>query len=662
MKICKYVIVIAFCTQFVFSADFIRNLPDQKLVGQLTPESCRNMDAIIILKEQSYFIHESEIEYQGVTLSGPAITTTQVLIAKLFNEKAVDRYGTFEFSYSEPFGDEITNNFEARVRVLKSDGKVHIVSKENIKIIVSAEMSDGTPLQRKAIIKTPDLQPGDVIQIEYSLMEKFSWTSSEIFYYNDRDFILFSNFYITLPSDVEAKYYSVPQEKIGQPIIKQVSENFGAGKTYFWNLRNLNGIPDEPFSLSFEDQSMLTAFVIDKWDINDESLGDWDILAEDYYNDHFKPRKWQLIDHNRLGIPVVTQNTKMNWDIIDSLYSALRKSITLNSYNSLYPLRDNIDKVIKSGKGDASDLCYIMNHILDDWNVTTNAIWIRDRREGIFEKTIPSTDWFDRIGLLVTIGKEERVYDFDTSIPTKYHLPWYLKDIEIAIVNKNWCQFKNIENKERTIDNVLIETHNININSTEKIIDQIELYHKGAFADKYRSENYGETDLVQKEKVKSSFSPVILSQVDLVTFNECWDSSDVVIHISGPSSNQMEQVDKFQVIKLNNKIVKNFRDNLFSISRSSTINLWFPFQFRLVWKITSPDGYKFKNDIPIKIINGPVGCKSKIYSDVTGNQMILTAEVEFPNKLMPVSLYRQMMQFLDDVTSSLNVDIILESK
>ena len=58
-----------------------------------------------------------------------------------------------------------------------------------------------------------------------------------MFYYNDRDFVLYSNLYITLPAKIEAQYINFTDERIGKPKIEQISDSFGAGETYFWGLK-----------------------------------------------------------------------------------------------------------------------------------------------------------------------------------------------------------------------------------------------------------------------------------------------------------------------------------------------------------------------------------------------------------------------------------------
>ena len=151
--------------------DFLRNLPDEGLRQLLTPERFKGQDAVIILKEQSLNIERAEYEYRGTTLKGPHISHTNVILVKLFNEAAVSRYGTLIYNYRESLGDDIPNLFEARARVLKEDGSIHVMGEDGTRIVVAREDGHGRPLARKAIVKVPDLATGDVLQLEYTFTE-----------------------------------------------------------------------------------------------------------------------------------------------------------------------------------------------------------------------------------------------------------------------------------------------------------------------------------------------------------------------------------------------------------------------------------------------------------------------------------------------------------
>ena len=518
MKAMYSLLIILVLVNIASGQKFIRDLPSEALRSQLSPENFKNVDAVIVLKEQSFLIGDREIDYQCVTFKGLSTTRTHIKIVKLFNEAAVERYGSFEYTYAEYFGNDIPNGFDVKVRVLKENGKVSVMNKKEIKKIVTRETSDGIPLARKVLFKIPNLTAGDIVQIEYQFTEVFSRSSSALFYYNDRDFVLFSNLYITLPMKEEAKYISLPEQRIGPPKIEQLSRAYGSGKTYVWMLQNLKAIPDEPYSLPFSDRSLITAFIVEK--VDREYMGDWDSIAQQFYSDYLlKKDDVSKAQIEWLGFTTGPDKSEFTFDMVDQLYTAIRKKIILTEFNSLYPASDKIGSVFKSGKGDASDLAYIMFKILQQWNQQVNIIWIRDQREGIYEKTIPSTFWFDRLGVLVTINGQEKVYDFDRCIPCNYSLPWFLKSGEVVVLSQSGASHKKLNIPTLLSDNMTSETHTLDFDSADGLIDRVQFTYKGVSAEKFRGKYYASTEENIKEAVEKSVVGNCLLRMDSLTIN-----------------------------------------------------------------------------------------------------------------------------------------------
>lgn len=80
----------------------------------------------------------------------------------------------------------------------------------------------------------------------------------------------------------EAKYISLPKDRIGQPTIPQISNNFGAGKTYVWTLQDFNAIPNESYCRPIANQSLITAFIGEKQGKYGNYEGDWNSIAKKF--------------------------------------------------------------------------------------------------------------------------------------------------------------------------------------------------------------------------------------------------------------------------------------------------------------------------------------------------------------------------------------------
>jgi hypothetical protein len=641
-----------------FAEDFIRNLPSQKMLAAVTPEKFPNMDAVIILKEQSFQIKTDEIYYRGITLRGPNIIKNKIIIVKLFNESAVKRYGSFEFQYSEYFGDEIPNGFEAHVRVLKPDGSIWVMPEDNINRIVSRESSSGEPLARKVLFKIPNLAVGDVLQIERLFNRVFSRSSSGIFFYNDRDFVLFSNLYITLPLKEDYKYVGFPEQKIGEPKVEQISRSFGAGKTLFWGLRNLNPIPNETYSLPFADRSMMTAFIVEK--VGRKFIGDWNSIAKLFYENYLDEDKISDDKIKELGFTESIVDSGITFDVVDKLYASIRKSFVLDEFNSLYPLSDDINSIFKKSKGDASDLAYIMFRILRKWEQKTNAIWIRDAREGIYEKEAPSTIWFDRMGVLVNINGKEKFYDFDRSIPTKYETPWYLRSREVVVINEEGCSHKKVNIQPFIKDNIYSEIHNLKFDKDFSLQDSIVLSFSGAPAQSYRSRFYDLEEEQIKNIIKKDISKNCLANIDSVSYNNFLDEPSAKFSFKGGSLSKVEKVDIYLTFNLNNQILKSFRNKMFSTIRRSRIGFEGPFQMNLLWEIHIPEGYRLKSGHSNQSINGPLSINSTTEVEKEKDMLKIKTNILFPNAILEQSHFPKFMNFLDSTLKIINQNIIFE--
>jgi len=659
MKPLYLLLIVLFTVSSIFADEFVRNLPDSRMIQMLTPEKFPNMDAVIILKEQSFQIQQTEYHYRGITLKGPSIIKKNILIVKLLNERAVARYGNFEYSYFEYFGNEIPNDFVAHVRVLKENGKIWKMPKKSVNIQVSRELSDGTPISRKALFKIPDLAAGDVLQMEYEFIDRFSRTSSAIFYYNARDLILYSNLYITLPNKCQVKYISLPQNQIGEPTITDASKSFGSGKTYFWSVRNLKPVPDEPLSYPFEDQSLMTAFIIEKWYPTSDYYGDWLSISRQYFDDYLSKDKIDDKYVEKLGFSKEAKDS-ITFETVDSLYTALRKMVALQESNSIYPLKDHIESIFKNGKGDASDMAYAMYQILHKWDVDVKGVWIRDKRDGIFEAAIPTIKWFDRLGVLVNIGGKEQLYDFDRCIPSNFSTPWFLRSVAAVVLDKKGGVIRRFNEHISAKENIVYETHTMHLDNDLNLSDSVHIAYKGSAADEFRGHMYGmEEDEINKD-ISKRFCNTCLQKVDSLHFNNFGDEPKVELDLRGTASSGVQVVDNYVTFKPDNEYLGEFRDKLFSTLRRSHILLNSPFLMMMNWNIDLPEGYGMKTVFNDTTIAGPGKMEAHFRFFENSQQYQISLQVAFPDQSVHVRYYPQFMKFLDSVINNIGRDIVLE--
>jgi hypothetical protein len=642
------------------AGDFARNLPDEKMRQALIQQNFINSDAVIILKEQSYSIHPTEYEYRGVRLTGSSTTMTHIMIVKLFNESAVERYGNFEYGYLDLFGDKIKNGFEAKARVLKPDGTEWRMPKKLMQIKTFRVGGEGMPVTRKAIFMVPNLTAGDILQIEYTTTQLFSAGTSGIFLYHERDPVLYSNLYITLPVECTARYSSFPQGKIPDPQTYKESNSFGMGETRFWSLRNLGAIADEPYSFSFSDQSYMTAFVVEKWGQNGRQTGSWYDIAKSFKQNHLEGEPIPIEEMAKLGFAQGVPAGPVTFASVDSLYTALRKAVSLRETNSLYPQIDGISSIFNAKEGDASDLSYIMCQILNSWKTTANPVWVRDQRDGGYEKIIPTIGWFNRLGVLVNIAGDERLYDFDRCISSRFTTPWFLKPVDVMVLNEDSSFPRTLNMASSMADNVNSESHILSYSDSLGFYDKMEMTFKGAPAEEYRGAHYDQKKEDIDKKLEGETNQYGIQAADSVWHNDFLNDEAVNIRISGLASPRPTVIDSFLTLKPVDCILIRLHDRLFSTSRKTAVNLKYPFQMVLDWKVRIPKGYRLLLEPQTNQFSGPALSKARFESCVDEDSYKFTLKMEFPQRVISVEQFNRLMDFLDEALAKAHQEIIFK--
>lgn len=653
------------CLAVVFTLstadDFLRRLPDRNLTNQITAERFRNTDAVIILKEQSFKVEPGEIFYRGLQITGMQTTKTTILIVKVLNEAGVRRYATFEETYPEYYGDDIPAGFGVRARVQKENDDVIELEEEDIIITVSRETPRGSPLERKVLFKMPNVSPGDIIQIEQSLTIPLSRSNSGIFYYNAVDPILFSNLSITLPARAGVSHFSFPPERVGAPKIEQLSAVFGAGQTYFWSLKNLNKIVDEPFSPPFEDQSIITAFVTHsqfETTVAPDKL--WTELADHFVKNYLDGDVVSKTMIKELGFEPTFRPTSLAG--VDSLYAALRRTITLLPYSSLYPLSDDVDGIFDRKKGDASDLAYIMFNILSQWGLNPRCVWIRDKRDGAYDKTVATTKWFDRLGVFVTVNGKDRLYVFDRGIPLAYELPWYLRGTNVAIVNKGIVEHRMIGDGGFPARGSMNESHVLYLDSSMVIMDSLRYSARGWRATALRNEFHDLEKPEITENIRSISTSSWLKDIRSIKFNEPADSAVFVVDCDGPSKADVDFLDTLLIIKPRNMIFRWLHEFLAAPVRHNHIVLPEQFDMTATWTIKIPEGFELRSTPP----NRSIGDLQKVPASVIYRQspegIHVKASIKFETLVLNAQEFPALMRLISSVSQEVGRELVLQRR
>ncbi len=644
------------CLNVVEGQKYYRDLPKMEYQNLLTPEKFPDMDAIIILKEQSITVKYQDIYLYGEPINVPNTSHVTVMIVKLLDELAVKRYADVEFTYRERFAKEYPNSFFVRARVRKPDSTVSEMPAENVQNIVDLKSADNTPITRKVIFKIPNVSPGDVIQYEYGYSDIFSQSTGGLFYYNDRDFILYSNLYVTLPEEEKVEYFSFPENVIGQPEITESGSGRRQEKTYFWSVMNLRAFPIEPFSYPFQASSLLTAFIAGK-DAEDSAHA-WNNLAKRFYDEYIDKGKVTDDELASLDVPKDGFKADAGFSGVDSLYSHLRKFFLLASSNSLYPLSTNVAGLFESKRGDASDLSYLMFKILERWGIKDNIVWIRDNRDGPYESIVPTALWFDRCGVLVSIGGKQKVYDFDRSVPSKYEIPWFTRIVNIVVLSEDSCYNMKADDQPSHEPNISFEKHSISFTTTNEVRDSLNIGFRGRPAEELRDDHYDENHGDIEKDIRVDLMQSHFSRIDSVSVNDFLNERAFNETIIGYAKNPLQGVDSFLIFKPDNIVLSEFRDEIFTTKRRNPLYFSVPLQFILEWEIKIPQGYRLNDTLHAESLPGFQDCVAdlNIYTIPDGIEII--AKVNVLDIYIVNDGYAQFLSFLDTALKKISKDVV----
>jgi transglutaminase-like putative cysteine protease len=168
--------------------------------------------------------------------------------------------------------------------LIKTDGTAKSLKDENI-VTVSAHEGAGYYDESQIVIATfPDVDPGDIVAFEYSVVEK-GWTSFyQPFLFQIQQPVRYSRFSISIPKDWEM---NIAEWRIDDVLFERQDQ------LYIWTARDLNYQPEEPMAPSWDYLSRkiaVTCFDPDGGGI--DYFADWPSVADwmvDTYSEPVQP-------------------------------------------------------------------------------------------------------------------------------------------------------------------------------------------------------------------------------------------------------------------------------------------------------------------------------------------------------------------------------------
>ncbi|HUI10824.1 MAG TPA: DUF3857 domain-containing protein, partial [Bacteroidota bacterium] len=624
---------------------FSWNLPAPSAVQKITAANFPDADAVILLKEQGFT--EGPHTKSVFVITDEVTVSTKAIIVKLLNQKAVEEFGSFSYEFPYYLNREARHQFVVHARVMKPDGTVWVLPDTAIKNATGISSGRGRKLTEKVMYKIPNLAPGDIVQYEYAHRAPFSFRRQVLFFYHDRYPVLRSVVSVDMTKREKVKYVHFPPDKIGAPAVRDL----GRSTLSSWSVTNLGAIPDEPFGRPFGDVSYLTT-IVGADDPDDP--GGWHTLGKNYYRDNIAEGSIPKSFMTTLGFDPAMQNAA--WTDIDSLYTAIRKYFRLEALPSLYTNFRGVDKQIEDKEGDASDMCFLMLKALDRWGIPATPLLVRDRRDGVYELSVPSTVWFDRLALLVRYKGKDQVYDFDRSIPSRYEIPWFITPSIMFAVQDTGGHHIQFRVPSNWREHISMEDHHITLTQGKRAVDSAVFMLKGALAEHERGSLYARSG----EELDASLRDYLghtLHDVEHAGINDFRDNPVILISGDGPSRGASTAIDSFVTFQPRNYLLRSFRERFSQPVRRFDVTLDEPFGIVLSWHIQGPNGSHPVHPPEAAEIHGPAGAMAQVYTFAQGSDVDVKASVVFSTATIPVSEYGRWRTFLDSVNTTAERDI-----
>ena len=270
----------------------------------------------------------------------------------------------------------------------------------------------------------------------------------------------------------------------------------------------------------------------------------------------------------KLDIP--KQKDSLTFSYVDSLYTKIKRKFRFEKSNSIYPSFD-IEKLFSSNKADASDAGFLLFEILKKWDQDVQLVLIRDKREGEMIEDIPSLTWFDRVGVMVTLNKVEKLYDFDKSIANLYEVPWFLADVNLRVITDLGGYFRKIGLDCGPSKNQLIEGHTLSFAPDDKMKDTMQLCYSGSFATDLRGDFYNIESKDINKQLRKDYFPGCFSELDTISHNDFFENPQIKIMLAGNLAGTVERIDSFFVVKPLELSLSRLRESMFSSARKNDI-------------------------------------------------------------------------------------------
>lgn len=342
---------------------------------------------------------------------------------KIFNETGRD-YATVTIPYHRQ--EKIS---DIRARVILGNGET-----VDMKANTVADLPGPDRYGKIKKFTIPGVEDGSIIEYQYKT------TSENIFYlypwfFQGYDYTLSSTLTLTVPEEFQYKGSFVNLDQ--QPETSQERWIDGRGTTYTWTVRNLPGVPEEPFSRPVHNRRGGMSFT---WVSFNNSWGRYALL-EDWkdvdriYRDVYESRMAR-----RGAIPAVVDSLTTGiadpFEKVARIFDYVQRNIRYTPMSFIGSTDNYSGMILARKRGESIDMTVLLCTMLDQAEIRAHPAMIAPLDGMPFTSSMPTPVQFERLVTYVPVEGGESIWLDPTfkGTPTGV-IPWQNQGVPALVLD-----------------------------------------------------------------------------------------------------------------------------------------------------------------------------------------------------------------------------------
>jgi hypothetical protein len=261
--------------------------------------------------------------------------------------------------------------------------------------------------RRRISFAFPEVKVGSIIEYKYTIPRPSSITPRNFYFQKSHPvkmseycFVFLSNNdYQMIKPNIDIKeegdsmyvYYPKGYEPIGLA-------------THWWRLRDLPGLPDEPFVKNIGDyryrmKMQLTTYRDLTTGKPTNFLSTWEELSKRYRESQYAGKAYNSKKGLRSIIKkleVLGIDGKSDFEKLKMLYEFVQRNLEWDEYYGIY-VDQSFKKTLKNGEGESGDINLLLLALLNHYNITANPVLISTQDNSRIIKSYPFLGQFNHV-------------------------------------------------------------------------------------------------------------------------------------------------------------------------------------------------------------------------------------------------------------------------